>query len=198
MKGMGESLYQSMDAPMAPLEKKVEAWKPAEKCCGALDLCAASSLPHPAPPRRSRVQPPPRALDGARWPDDLSPRLTPRPGVCRPAQQNRHDAHHGGERASVVCAVGLLFRPAPCSLLLPAPSCWMLTAPSARRSLVAAFTLTPTCACSITSHGALSPPLSTTTSSRGAPATAANATPACGPTANVRRRHLARCAESTS
>ena len=40
MKGMGESLYQSMDAPMAPLEKKVEAWKPAEKCCGALDLCA--------------------------------------------------------------------------------------------------------------------------------------------------------------
>ena len=44
MKGMGESLYQSMDAPMAPLEKKVEAWRPAEKCCGALDLCAASSL----------------------------------------------------------------------------------------------------------------------------------------------------------
>ena len=27
MKGMGESLYQSMDAPMAPLEKKVEGTK---------------------------------------------------------------------------------------------------------------------------------------------------------------------------
>ena len=40
MKGMGESLYQSMDAPMAPLEKKVEAWKPAETCCFKLDLCA--------------------------------------------------------------------------------------------------------------------------------------------------------------
>ena len=71
MKGMGESLYQSMDAPMAPLEKKVEAWKPAEKCCGALDLCAASSLILLR--LVARVQPPPRALDGARWPDDLSP-----------------------------------------------------------------------------------------------------------------------------
>ena len=40
MKGMGESLYQSMDAPMAPLEKKVEAWRPAETCCFKLDLCA--------------------------------------------------------------------------------------------------------------------------------------------------------------
>ena len=39
MKSMGESLYQSMDAPMAPLEKKVEAWKPAETCCFKLDLC---------------------------------------------------------------------------------------------------------------------------------------------------------------
>ena len=54
MKGMGESLYQSMDAPMAPLEKKVEAWRPAETCCFKLDLCAP--LPcHPAPPRRSRA-----------------------------------------------------------------------------------------------------------------------------------------------
>ena len=125
MKSMGESLYQSMDAPMAPLEKKVEAWKPAEKCCGALDLCAASSLILLR--LVARVQPPPRALDGARWPDDLSPRLTPRPGVCRPAQQNRHDAHHGGESASVVCAVGLLFRPAPsCSLLPPLDAPWSL------------------------------------------------------------------------
>ena len=39
MKSMGESLYQSMDAPMAPLEKKAEAWKPAETCCFKLDLC---------------------------------------------------------------------------------------------------------------------------------------------------------------
>ena len=70
MKGMGESLYQSMDAPMAPLEKKVEAWRPAEKCCGALDLCAASSLI--LLPRR-RLQPPARALDGARWPDEPRP-----------------------------------------------------------------------------------------------------------------------------
>ena len=67
----------------------------------------------------ARVQPPPRALDGARWPDYLSPRLTPRPGVCRPAQQNRHDAHHGGESCSVVCAVGLSSADSLCSLLFP-------------------------------------------------------------------------------
>ena len=96
----------------------------------------------------ARVQPPPRALDGARWPDDLSPRLTPRPGVCRPAQQDRHDAHHGGESASVFCAVGL--SSAPCS---------------APRSLLPASTLRPTCACSIISHAAPLRPSSTTTSS---------------------------------
>ena len=97
----------------------------------------------------ARVQPPPRALDGARWPDDLSPRLTPRPGVCRPAQQDRHDAHHGGESCSVFCAVGLS----------SAPCC------SAPRSLLPAFTLSPTCACSIISHAAPLRPSSTTTSS---------------------------------
>ena len=103
MKSMGESLYQSMDAPMAPLEKKVEAWRPAEKCCGALDLCATSSLIllPPRSPRRSLAATAPRPRWGplARR---AAPRLTPRPGVCRPAQQNRHDAHHGGERATSV------------------------------------------------------------------------------------------------
>ena len=39
---MKDSLYHSMDAPVAPIEKKIEALKPAEKACFALDLCVAS------------------------------------------------------------------------------------------------------------------------------------------------------------
>jgi|EP01046_Picozoa_sp_COSAG06_P103268 hypothetical protein len=36
---MKDSLYHSMDAPLKPLETKVEKLKPAEKACFVLDLC---------------------------------------------------------------------------------------------------------------------------------------------------------------
>ena len=39
---MKDSLYHSMDAPVAPIENKIEALKPAEKACFVLDLCVAS------------------------------------------------------------------------------------------------------------------------------------------------------------
>ena len=39
---MKDSLYHSMDAPVAPIENKIEALKPAEKACFVLDLYVAS------------------------------------------------------------------------------------------------------------------------------------------------------------
>ena len=50
---MKDSIYHSMDAPMAPIEKKVEGLKPAEKAFFVLDLCVdcvASSLGGPGWP----------------------------------------------------------------------------------------------------------------------------------------------------
>ena len=38
---MKDSLYHSMDAPVAPIENKIEALRPAEKACFVLDLCAS-------------------------------------------------------------------------------------------------------------------------------------------------------------
>ena len=42
---MKDTLYHSMDAPMAPIERKVEGLKPAEKAFFVMDLCVDCVAP---------------------------------------------------------------------------------------------------------------------------------------------------------